>query len=224
MASADELLRDAQYAVHSITYDDSRENRSHIARARSLARKIISKYPTSIEAAQARSMLDRLDGKAQQPTFSKLRPGVGEAQRSPNRPVSAVEVFHQNHKVAPVLAKGIADPVTAHQNDAQFTTKPRVSDALSEYSRAGARKSDGAKPDGQKLLSGFLALSRNKQTFVVMGIAFITVVVGFFPAVLALLVIFLAGPLEKSYPSGLLTIINWLIKSLDNWLEANREL
>jgi hypothetical protein len=77
MAGADELLRDAQYAVHCISHGDTRENRAQSARAKSLAKKIVSRYPTSVEATQARSILDRLNGKSRTHQFTKLRHGVG---------------------------------------------------------------------------------------------------------------------------------------------------
>lgn len=78
MAAADELLRDAQYEVQCISHGDTRENRAHSARAKSLAKKIVRKYPATIEATQARGILDRLNGKTRTHRFTKLRHGVGE--------------------------------------------------------------------------------------------------------------------------------------------------
>jgi hypothetical protein len=81
MAGADELLRDAQYAVQCISHGDTRENRAHTSEAKSLARKIIRKYPVSIEATQARAILDRLNGTARPHKFTKLRDGVVQGQQ-----------------------------------------------------------------------------------------------------------------------------------------------
>lgn len=61
MADAGELMRDAQYAFHNITHGESRGNRKNTSRAKTLARKIIRKFPSSIEAGQAQQILDRLD-------------------------------------------------------------------------------------------------------------------------------------------------------------------
>jgi hypothetical protein len=61
MADAGELIRDAQYAFNSITHGESRGNRKNTSRAKTLARKIIRKFPSSIEAGQAQQILDRLD-------------------------------------------------------------------------------------------------------------------------------------------------------------------
>jgi hypothetical protein len=60
MATADKLLHDAQYAFASISYGESRANRRNRSRAASLCRKIIRKYPGSMEAAEALAILRRL--------------------------------------------------------------------------------------------------------------------------------------------------------------------
>lgn len=60
MASAEQLLNEAQYAFNSITAGDSSANRRHAARAKSLCKKIFSKYPGSSEAAIAHSIMMRL--------------------------------------------------------------------------------------------------------------------------------------------------------------------
>lgn len=61
MADAGELLRDAQYAFYNITHGESPDNRKNKARAKSLARKIIRKFPTSAEADQAHQILEKMD-------------------------------------------------------------------------------------------------------------------------------------------------------------------
>ncbi len=64
MASAEQLLNEAQYAFHSINSGESRDNRRNASRARSLCRKIIRKFPTSTEAAAAHGILRRLGDEA----------------------------------------------------------------------------------------------------------------------------------------------------------------
>ncbi len=61
MADAGELIRDAQYAFNNITHGESRGNRKNSSRAKRLARRIVRKFPGSIEADQAQQILDRLD-------------------------------------------------------------------------------------------------------------------------------------------------------------------
>ena len=62
MASADELIREAQYAFRNIGHG-STDEKKYRARAKKYARNIIRKYPVSIEASQARSILDQLNVK-----------------------------------------------------------------------------------------------------------------------------------------------------------------
>lgn len=64
MASAEKLLHEAQYAFQSISFGESRENTRNAARAKSLCRKIIRKYPTTMEAGEAHAILRRLGEEA----------------------------------------------------------------------------------------------------------------------------------------------------------------
>lgn len=70
MANAEQLLNKAQYAFSSVHYGESRENRRNAARARSLCKKIIRKFPTSTEAATARGILRRLGDEAYASTIN----------------------------------------------------------------------------------------------------------------------------------------------------------
>ena len=60
MATADELIREAQYAFRNINRG-STDERKYRARAKKYAKRIIRKYPTSIEASQARTILRQLN-------------------------------------------------------------------------------------------------------------------------------------------------------------------
>jgi len=60
VASADELIREAQYAFRNISHG-STDERKYRARAEKYARQIIRKYPASIEASQARQILVQLN-------------------------------------------------------------------------------------------------------------------------------------------------------------------
>ena len=59
MASADEIIREAQYAFRNISHG-STDARKYRARAKEYAQRVIRKYPTSIEASQARAILRQL--------------------------------------------------------------------------------------------------------------------------------------------------------------------
>lgn len=60
MASAEHLLNEAQYAFANISYGESLSNKRHAARARALSRKIIRRFPGSMEASEARAILRRM--------------------------------------------------------------------------------------------------------------------------------------------------------------------
>ncbi len=64
MASAEKLLHKAQYAFQCISFGESRENARNRSRAASLSRKIIRKYPDSMEAGEALALLRRLGEEA----------------------------------------------------------------------------------------------------------------------------------------------------------------
>jgi cation transport ATPase len=64
VASAEKLLREAQFAFQSISFGESRANDRNTSRASSLCRKIIRKYPGSMEAGEAHAILRRLGEEA----------------------------------------------------------------------------------------------------------------------------------------------------------------
>jgi hypothetical protein len=60
VANADALIREAQYAFGNISHG-STDERKYTARAKKYAKRVVRKYPASIEASQARSILRQLD-------------------------------------------------------------------------------------------------------------------------------------------------------------------
>lgn len=64
MASAEQLLNDAQYAFQSISAAETGNNDRNASRAKSLCRKIIRKFPTTTEAVEAHALLKRLGEEA----------------------------------------------------------------------------------------------------------------------------------------------------------------
>lgn len=64
MASAEHLLHEAQYAFASISFGESRDNLRHRARAKSLCKKIIRRYPATMQAGEAHAILRRLGEEA----------------------------------------------------------------------------------------------------------------------------------------------------------------
>jgi hypothetical protein len=64
MASAEQLLNEAQYAFQSISSGQSPDNKRNASRASSLCKKIIRKFPTSSYAAEAHAILRRIGEEA----------------------------------------------------------------------------------------------------------------------------------------------------------------
>ncbi|MDH3621641.1 MAG: hypothetical protein OER91_12160 [Gammaproteobacteria bacterium] len=91
MASAEKLLHEAQYAFQCISFGQSRENSRNRSRASSLSKKIIRKYPGSMEAGEAHALLRRLGEEAYSSKIAAQHRhisqaehhGPGRAQRKP---------------------------------------------------------------------------------------------------------------------------------------------
>lgn len=64
MATAAQLLNEAQYAFANISFGESLANTRHAARAKALSRKIIRRFPATMEASEARAILRRLGEEA----------------------------------------------------------------------------------------------------------------------------------------------------------------
>lgn len=64
MATAEQLLNEAQYAFANISFGESLANTRSAARAKSLCRKIIRRFPATMEASEARAILRRLGEEA----------------------------------------------------------------------------------------------------------------------------------------------------------------
>jgi hypothetical protein len=64
MASAEQLLNEAQYAFQSISSGQSPDNKRNASRASSLCKKIIRKFPTTSYAAEAHAILRRIGEEA----------------------------------------------------------------------------------------------------------------------------------------------------------------
>ena len=79
MANAEKLLHEAQYAFQCISFGETPENRRNAAKATSLCKKIIRKYPASMEASEAHALLRRLGEEAYSSKLSKRHRHVSQA-------------------------------------------------------------------------------------------------------------------------------------------------
>jgi hypothetical protein len=84
VASADELIREAQYAFRNVGHG-STDEKKYKARAEKYAKRVIRKYPVSIEASQARRILDQLNVQIAiepQPVVSPPPDAAGDFEKS----------------------------------------------------------------------------------------------------------------------------------------------
>lgn len=64
VASAEKLLHEAQFAFQSISFGESFSNKRNRMKAKSLSKKIIRKYPGTMQASEAHAILRRLGEEA----------------------------------------------------------------------------------------------------------------------------------------------------------------
>lgn len=110
MASAEQLLNEAQYAFHSIGVGESRDHKRSASRATSLCRKIIRKFPASTEAQEAHAILRRL----------------GEEAFSSQLSIAHRHTTQAEHHTAPI-AKPLARPKPLAMSRPLAMRKPRIS-------------------------------------------------------------------------------------------------
>jgi len=79
MADVEKLLHEAQFAFQSISFGETPANRRNAARATSLSKKIIAKYPASMEATEAHALLRRLGEEAYSSKMSVRHRHVSQA-------------------------------------------------------------------------------------------------------------------------------------------------
>ena len=205
MATADELLREAQYAFHSISFCNTRENRRNKARAKSLSQKIIRKFPDSIEARQARSILDKLQGTAHTPRFEHNHASDSE-RRLNESPLKPIGLWVES----PAERSG--------ERAASTTNRP----ADNEREPISYEQQEDAKSSWRKIGAGFVRLELSKQLAVIAGVVLVAAFFGIFPFVLIGVAIYFSGRLEKQNPVVFRRIRSEFMKPVDAWLRGNQ--
>ncbi len=103
MATAEALFHEAQHEFNSISFEDSRKNRRHAAKAKSLAKKILRKYPDTPEAQVAASILWRLGDETYASGFRHTHAAEPFAGKAVNPEP------HRHNRAAPISAATDAD-------------------------------------------------------------------------------------------------------------------
>ena len=92
MATADELLREAQYAFQCISFGESPSNARNRRRASSISRKIIRKYPGTMEASEAYAILRRLGEESYTSSLALQHRHISQREHhKPAEPMTVVE-------------------------------------------------------------------------------------------------------------------------------------
>ena len=252
MAGVDEILREAQSAVHSIGHGENRENRAHAARARSLARKIIRREPVSVEAGQARNILDRLDGKDQKSHFSGLRAGVSKSRNDAplahristhslgsddnDQPQSLLmgaqhalhestygESFDRGENTR--RSGSLAKRIISEHPGSDEAEKARA--LLQEQSgdsqfTSSHKQTERTDSEGPGLWRGFIELNKNMQVVIAFCLFAFVAFLGFVPVLIGVLVVSLSGSLGKHYPLGTGHALKALVRKTEVWLANNK--
>jgi len=188
VASAEQLLHEAQFAFQNISFGESRDNRRNTSRAISLAKKIIRKYPVSMEAGEAHAILRRLGDESYSLVLGKKH----------------------KHPLADSPAGHVSLPKTQHSH--QF------SQSRSKLShRTAPHEPDDGLDLGQLLLK-LISLPRFIQVALVAGGFFLFSIMGpFLLLPLAVIVIF-ATPLRKFAPVEMRREVAAFVRSVNEWI------
>ena len=173
MASAEKLLREAEFAFRNIS-PGSTDERKFTARAKRYASKLVREYPASSEAEQAHSILRRL--------------GVGyssvKSRPSTKRPASRSP--HADHT-----------PESPHRH--QLTTpKPsgRGSLVVADSGNRSRKKRDLSDDSWENIWRIFLGLSHTSKRILAFLLMFVIVIIGFTPFLLVFFLYYLTQPAQ----------------------------
>ena len=174
MASAEELLRDAQHAFQNIS-PGSTDEKKYEARAKRLAMRVIRKSPDSIEGTQARMILYRL--------------GSDIGISTPHENLS-----HQPHSPAP---RNLAHTNAAHPPRSDSLSQNAVRKMLAVVAAASTSQSENASSQEDSWASIwqlFSALSYGKKKIVAIVLVVTLLFIGFTPFLLLLVIFYFVKP------------------------------
>lgn len=218
MASAEEILRDAQYAFHNISAGDSITNRRNIRRAKSLAMKLLRKYPGTKEASFAHSMMLRFGDASYGTHIEKMR------NHSSIIPAPVTSTIRKIHKHATITtapetslfqkAHAHATPEKPHRH--QFTADNQTS---ADKWNSSAIELDWI---------GLMKLLRKLPSAAYAAVFFIGFVLigifGWFLVVPLILLVLFATPLRRVLPAENQSGINETIATVNAFLaEADKK-
>jgi len=110
MATAEQLLHQAQYAFQCISFGESRENTRNRARAKSICLKIIRKHPGTMQSDEAHAILRRLGEEAYTSRLATRHRHITQAEHHSQKTSSLIgqrhrHVSRESHYAAKALAR-----------------------------------------------------------------------------------------------------------------------
>ncbi|MEL7186319.1 MAG: hypothetical protein AAFN50_07770 [Pseudomonadota bacterium] len=183
MATAEEQLREAQYAFQCISFGESSSNARNRRKASSISRKIIQKYPGTMEASEAHAILRRLGEEAYTSNIRLRHRHISEQEH--HKPLAMVK------PPAAVKARSRVQPGPGVEPLARVENRTFITNSTS----------DNESLDWAGLLSLLLALPKALLGMIILGGLILFGIFGPFLLIpLGALVLF-AGPLRGSLNS-----------------------
>lgn len=174
MASTEELLRNAQHALHNIS-PGSTDEKKYAARAKRLAMRVISRSPDSAEGTQARMILYQL--------------GSDIGISTPHENLS-----HEVHSPTP---RNLQHMNAAHPPRSESQNENAVQKMLAVVAAASATQRDNETTQEDSWASiwqQFSALSYGKKKVVAVVLGVALLFIGFTPFLLFLVVFYFVKP------------------------------
>ena len=186
MATAGELIREAQFAVQNVS-PGSADEKKYIARAQKYAKRVLRKYPRSIEAVQAREMLGHL-GVVTKPPPASRKPLPSKTPLSPSPHKSHSPDAPHKHLSSNTKKTDAVTAARTYATDDSFTNKAVTA------ARSFAQSNASDEISWAQLWETFRGLSYfNKKAVGFIGFVIFLVVVAN-PYLLIGLAIYLAQP------------------------------
>lgn len=118
MATAEKLLHEAYFAFNNISYGETPGNKRNKRRTTSLCRKILRKYPGTMEAAEAHALLMRLGEEAYTSQLSAQHQHITQTSHHAPRPGEAHRHISQreHHRRRPLRQNPVTITNQANQD------------------------------------------------------------------------------------------------------------
>lgn len=211
MATAEQLLHQAQYAFQCISFGESRDNTRNRSRAKSLCMKIIRKHPATMEAGEAHAILRRLGEEAYTSEMATRHRHITQAMHHSQKSSSRIgqrhkHVSRESHYAAKALARA--------------KSRTPVQSAGSQYSTGDDGVGQGLNWGG--LLGLLFAMPKAVLGVIAFAGIFLFGILGPFLFVPLVLFVMFTGPFRQMLKPEQRREMNEFVVRLNDYIE-NRE-